>query len=255
MLVRVIVALAFTLAGAEFAAAATATGEAVSVNQSASATGSSGSRVLEVKGGVFAGDVVKTDALGLAQILFRDNTKLVVGPYSEVTLDSFVFGGPTTAKAFSIDAVRGAFRFITGSSQKQAYSIKTPTGTIGVRGTEFDLSIAEDGTTDLALFGGSVRLCDKATPRRHCLVIVGTCSVVSLSPDKTFRQIKSVYDRTDLMNTVFPFAFRQHRLEADFRVESGSCYIPKEEPRPSNSSPPPPECHGEGCGGGNGGGL
>jgi hypothetical protein len=185
--------------------------------------------------------VVKTDASGVAQILFRDNTKLVVGQNSQVTVDRFVFQNKTTAKAFSIDAVRGSFRFITGASAKQAYTIRTPSATIGVRGTEFDLSVNEDGTTNVALFGGSVRVCDKGTPDRHCLVLTGTCSTLVLTPDQKFREVRSYYERTALMNTVFPFAFRQQPLRTDFRVESGSCNIPNiNDPGPQPSKPERP---------------
>jgi hypothetical protein len=45
-----------------------------------------------------------------------------------------VFSDSDTARNISINAVRGAFRFITGKSPKDAYSITTPTATIGVRG-------------------------------------------------------------------------------------------------------------------------
>ena len=47
---------------------------------------------------------------------------------------AFVFNNDDTARQVSINAVRGAFRFITGKSSKDAYSITTPTATIGVRG-------------------------------------------------------------------------------------------------------------------------
>ena len=235
-------AVVFTLVGVRPLAAAEASGEAVSVSQTASADGASGSRIIEVKGPLFTGDVVKTDASGQVQVLFRDDTRLVVGPNSQVSLDSFVFQGPATAKMFSIDAVRGAFRFITGTSLKQAYSIKTPTATIGVRGTEFDVSITPDGATNLALFGGSVRVCDMARPNRHCAVIAGTCSVLILTADMRFRWVNSVSERTSMMDTIFPFAFRQQGLEADFRVDSRSCDIRDLSPPTSGShnSPPPP---------------
>jgi hypothetical protein len=242
MFVRLSLAFLILAAAPAVALAAEPAGEAVSVSQSASATGSAGARVLDVRGDVFTGDVVKTNASGVAQILFRDNTKLVVGQNSQVTVDSFVFQNKTTAKAFSIDAVRGSFRFITGASAKQAYTIRTPSATIGVRGTEFDLSVNEDGTTNVALFGGSVRVCDRGAPDRHCLVLTGTCSTLVLTPDRNFRQVRSYYERTALMNTVFPFAFRQQPLRTDFRVESGSCNIPNINdpgPQPSRPGPPP----------------
>jgi hypothetical protein len=52
--------------------------------------------------------------------------------------------------------------------------------------------------------------------------------------------VRSYYERTALMNTVFPFAFRQQPLRTDFRVESGSCNIPNLDPGPQPSRPAPP---------------
>ena len=51
-----------------------------------------------------------------------------------MVIDAFVFNNDNTARQVSISAVRGAFRFIAGKSSKDAYSITTPTATIGVRG-------------------------------------------------------------------------------------------------------------------------
>ena len=242
MSIRLLAALVLLTVGACPALAAEPSGEAVAVNPATSASGQAGARVLTVNGAVFTGDVVKTDTAGYAQILFRDNTRLVVGKNSEVTLDQFVFAGEAAAKTFSLDAVRGSFRFITGLSAKDAYTITTPTASLGVRGTEFDFTINDDGTTSVALFGGSVRVCDRQDLRNRCFELTGTCSVLILPPDRQFHEVRSYYDRTALMNTVFPFAFRQQPLRADFRVQSSGCNIPNLDPAPSPSShdrPPP----------------
>src|SRR5262245_46599985 len=92
-------------------------GTAIAVLQSAEASGAaSGRRVLMLQGPVYMGDRIKTGAVGEAQLQFRDNTKLVVGPGSQLVIDKFVFNSESTAKSVSINAVRGAFRFITGGS-------------------------------------------------------------------------------------------------------------------------------------------
>ena len=80
-----------------------------------------------------AGDPIITDAVGFVQVKFRDDTKLVVRPNSMMVIDAFVFNNDNTARRVSISAVRGACRFITGKSSKDAHSITTPTATIGVR--------------------------------------------------------------------------------------------------------------------------
>jgi hypothetical protein len=220
----IVFATVAALAGAGPLLAAEPSGEAVAVVQATAVDGAAGNRPLTVKGPVFTGDVVKTDKGGEAQILFRDDTKLVVGPNSELTIDSFVFAGGATARQFTINAVRGAFRFITGSSQKQAYTIKTPTATIGVRGTRFDVTVI-NRATNLALYDGAVRLCDITKQPQRCTELEGHCSVIILEPEQDFRWVNNVYERTDVLDAVFPYAFNQNWLKDSFRVQSQDCQI------------------------------
>jgi hypothetical protein len=226
--------------------AAEQSGEVVGVTKTALANGS---RSLDVNSPVFMGDVIKTDQRGEAQLHFRDDTRMVVGPNSEMTIDSFVFQNSGSARKVSIDVVRGAFRFITGHSAKQAYSITTPTATIGVRGTEFDVTLGADGATNLALYGGAVRLCD--TVHHNCADVSGTCSIAVVSPNADLRRVNNVYERSAMMESIFPYAFNQSWLHQDFHVQSRSCNVQNFTP---NSSPGHGGEGGSGGGGGDGGG-
>jgi len=219
--------------------AAEPSGEAVAVIQATAVEDATGNRPLQTKGPVFMGDLIRTDQAGQAQLRFKDNTKLVIGPNSELTIDSFVLANQATAQEFTINAIRGAFRFISGSSQKQAYTIKTPNATIGVRGTKFDLTFS-DNATNLALYEGGVQLCDTTGPQLRCTELSGRCRVIVLGSDADFRWVNNVYERTDLMDAVFPYAFRQTGLQADFRVESHGCEIrnPREIDHDSGSDRP-----------------
>ena len=109
-------------------------GVVLAVVQQSEIDSATGRRVLVQEAAVFSGDRIITGPGGEAQVKFRDDTRLVVGPNSMMTIDAFVFNDDDTARQISINAVRGAFRFITGNSPKDAYSITTPTATIGVRG-------------------------------------------------------------------------------------------------------------------------
>ena len=40
-----------------------------------------------------------------------------------------------------LQATKGEFRFVTGTQDKRAYQIKTPYGTLGVRGTRVELKL------------------------------------------------------------------------------------------------------------------
>jgi hypothetical protein len=65
---------------------------------------------------------------------FIDKTSLHVGPSSSVRLDKFVYDPNKGTGSVVIDATKGAFRFSTGSQGKGDYKVKTPYGTLGVRG-------------------------------------------------------------------------------------------------------------------------
>jgi hypothetical protein len=109
-------------------------GLVVAVIQQAVIDAKTGKTVLMPANPIYAGDRITTDTIGLAQIRFRDDTKLVIGPNSAMTIDAFVFNADDTARKVSVNIVRGAFRFISGNSPKDAYTITTPTSTIGIRG-------------------------------------------------------------------------------------------------------------------------
>ena len=67
--------------------AADPAGEAVKVLATTRAQGSVGERFLEARGAVFQGDLITTNTQGEAQLRFVDDTRLVVGPNSRVTIE------------------------------------------------------------------------------------------------------------------------------------------------------------------------
>ncbi len=109
-------------------------GIVIAVVQQATIDAKTGKKILMPANPVYSGDRIVTDRIGNAQIKFRDDTKLVVGPNSTLVIDAFVFNKDDTARQVSINALRGAFRFISGKSPKDVYKITTPTATIGIRG-------------------------------------------------------------------------------------------------------------------------
>jgi hypothetical protein len=83
---------------------------------------------------VHANETVRTGSGGVADLRFIDQTNLSVGPTSVVRLDKFVYDPNKGSGSVVIDATRGSFRFVAGSQDKRAYKIKTPYGTLGIRG-------------------------------------------------------------------------------------------------------------------------
>jgi hypothetical protein len=212
-----------------FGSAASATavepsGTALAVVQSASAEGGAGQRLLQVSAPVYAGDRVKTGSVGEAQIRFRDNTKLVVGPNSQVLIDRFVFNPDSTARSVSINAVRGTLRFISGNGPKNAYAIRTATATIGIRGTRFDVAVV-GGVTYFALYEGGARLCDRAG--RSCVELRGRCDVAMVPPGRGAQKVSGGVQRLNILSANFPYLRSQARLRPEFRADTSSCQINK----------------------------
>lgn len=120
---------------------ADAAGSALGVDPQADAALKGATRTLVVGSDIFIGDTVNTGPAGQVQILFADNTKLVIGPDSSLLIEDYLIRNDGSAGQFAINMLSGVFRFATGNSAKNRYRIDTPTGTIGVRGTWFEVRV------------------------------------------------------------------------------------------------------------------
>ena len=84
---------------------------------------------------VYSKETIHTGDSGIADLRFHDDTKLSVGPKAEILLDKFVYDPNKSAGSAAVEVARGSFRLVTGSQSKGVtYQIKTPFGTLGVRG-------------------------------------------------------------------------------------------------------------------------
>lgn len=97
---------------------------------------------LGAKDAVHAGDAVATGADSSLQIMFSDGTVLAMGPESLFTVDEFVneWGREKTlTNKAKFTYGPGVFRAVTGiisDRNPRAFSVDTPLGAIGIRGTE-----------------------------------------------------------------------------------------------------------------------
>ena len=111
-----------------------AIGKATSVKPQAEGS-HGGTRTLSGGSDIYSKETVHTGDTGKADLQFRDQSNLSVGPKSSVRLDKFVYDPNKSAGSVAIQATRGSFRFVTGSQGGGGnYQIKTPYGTLGVRG-------------------------------------------------------------------------------------------------------------------------
>lgn len=100
------------------------------------------SGALAVGSSVFSNERIKTGDAASAQLMFVDKTVLNMGPKAELMLDKYVYNPNRGSGQVVVNAVQGSMRFVTGSQNPTNYSIKTPVGTLGIRGTVVDLQIS-----------------------------------------------------------------------------------------------------------------
>ena len=124
---------------------------------------------------IASGDVFRTAAGSTVQLLFRDATRIAVGPNSTFSVDDVEMRrGRQSARRFSVNAVGGSFRFLSGRSRAGVYEVTTPTATMGVRGTVFDVAVNRAQDTTLATFDGVVIFCGIG----RCETVTAGCGTI-----------------------------------------------------------------------------
>jgi hypothetical protein len=91
-------------------------------------------------------EVVRTGHDSATRLVMADSTNLSLGPSASLKLDRAVFDDEHHYRDVAVRLSSGAFRFVTGHSDKAAYKITTPLATIGVRGTTLDILSQRDQT-------------------------------------------------------------------------------------------------------------
>ena len=117
-------------------------------------------------------DTVKTGN-GKVGILFVDDTRVDVTQHSKLVIDEFVYDPNTKKGKLNLSAKLGTIRYASGQiakTSRQDITITTPTATIGVRGTDFSMTIDELG-------GSTIILLPSCDVNGNCLV--GEISVES----------------------------------------------------------------------------
>jgi hypothetical protein len=114
---------------------------------------------IEFEDDVYMNELIETDDESAVEIRFSDGSKLTVGENAKVVIDAYVYN-PGGESSQAITLTKGAFRFLSGSIPKEKVSIKTPTVTIGIRGTELVFDVAEDGETEMSTVTGEADATD-----------------------------------------------------------------------------------------------
>ena len=95
---------------------------------------------------VFAADGLRTGDGGSVGVTLRDDTRLSLGPNSEVRLDRYVYAPGSGGVGMVIKFVRGVAAYVSGRIARLApdsIRLETPSAIVGVRGTSLGVRVEE----------------------------------------------------------------------------------------------------------------
>ena len=96
---------------------------------------------------VYPNDTVRTGLDGSVGIIFKDNSRISLGPNSRLDLKKFVFKPAQEQFSMVNKLTKGTASFVSGKMTKlspESVVLETPTSTIGVRGTTYNVKVNED---------------------------------------------------------------------------------------------------------------
>ena len=100
-------------------------------------------------------DTITTNSQGKFKITFVDSTTVNITENSRLVIDDFVYdGGKSNKGRLGLKVALGTVRYASGKiahGNPGGVNIHTPTATIGVRGTDFLMSVDEIGKTTVIL--------------------------------------------------------------------------------------------------------
>jgi len=243
----VVAALAFLALGQTIcpANAAEQVGNAKHVVNTVTDAGPVGRRNLAAEDPVYRNDAISAAAASHGELLLHDGSHVIVGENSTVSLDNFVISG-SSFSAGTVKVTKGAFRFISGNSGKEAISIRTPLASIGVRGTVVDVYVEpHTGVTRTILISGRITAC--SSPGR-CLTVHRSCDIIEVGRNGQVRQLpflhSSRWSQADEAR-LFGLTVNQQNFSSQWRAFEGGCYaraaeeIRSDRSKRNEPSPPP----------------
>lgn len=97
---------------------------------------------------LFEQDIIKTGENSAVGMTFTDNSRMSLGPQSELSLEAYSYQKPGKPNSFDARLKNGSLTAASGKITKSrplAMRVLTPTTVLGVKGTEFAVRVSEEG--------------------------------------------------------------------------------------------------------------
>ena len=175
-------------------------------------------RTLEADSPIFTNDVIKTESGGLIKLIFQDKTSFQLGEKANLVLNKYVYNPDAGKGTIQATVLGGAFKFKSGglghlSNTKQYAKIKTPSAVIGIRGSELQGEVTEDGQTTVVHTSGILAISDADGNGTVTLLEPGMATIIKFgeSPEPVFKASQDILDR---LNNQLPPVLPGNKPEA-----------------------------------------
>ena len=101
----------------------------------------------EVGTPVHQGSVLRTGPKSSMGVTFKDETVMSFGPDTELTVDEYLYAPAQGNLKLASKLRKGSLNYVSGVIAKlkpEAVSVDTPSGTIGIRGTQFVVKVEKE---------------------------------------------------------------------------------------------------------------
>ena len=93
---------------------------------------------------IFQGDTIMTDSDGAVGIIFMDGAVLTLGPSGKLIIEDFLFQPADKKVSFLSQVAKGSVAFLSGAIGRispESVKFRTPTATLGLRGTKILIKV------------------------------------------------------------------------------------------------------------------
>nr|CAA6821282.1 MAG: FecR family protein [uncultured Thiotrichaceae bacterium] len=190
-------------------------GKTILARGSVTADRNSAKEALKRLSPVFQQDVLRSGSGARAQFRMVDDALINLQENSVLNLKEYKLDSADGNGSVLMDLISGGLRTVTGvvgKKDKKDYQLRTPTATIGIRGTMYEVGIVSDGMYVGAWSGDiwirshsgkcDVELGDNFKNRFAFVDVQGICRMLQGVP-KVFREGYSSDSETDVSNTSF----------------------------------------------------
>jgi Bacterial Ig domain/Cadherin-like domain/FecR protein len=109
---------------------------------------------------IYLDETIITAVDSYVKMILNDGTVFQLGPQSRAHLDKYAYDPAVVGGEFESSVSTGTFRYISGKisghNQGQHTLIKTPSAHIGIRGSEIDIQVDEQGSTTVVHLSGLI---------------------------------------------------------------------------------------------------